>query len=130
MYNANELTLFGESNFRNQRKRFGIKQDDRWMHMYILGKTGTGKTTVQRNMVISDILSGNGVGVVDPHGEFAEKMLDFVPEHRVNDVIYFNPADTDYPIAFNPIEIVDPSQRHLVASGLMGVFKKIWPDVW
>lgn len=98
--------------------------------MYIIGKTGTGKTTLLENMVISDILNGNGVGVVDPHGEFAERMLDFVPEERLDDVIYFNPSDLDHPIAFNPIEDVGPEQRHLVASGLMGVFKKIWPDVW
>src|SRR3989344_4206432 len=130
MYKANEITLFGETKFRNERKRFGKKQDDRWMHMYILGKTGTGKTTVQRNMVISDILHGNGVGVIDPHGEFAEEMLLYVPKDRVDDVIYFNPADTMYPIAFNPIEHVPEDQRHLVASGLMGVFKKIWADMW
>lgn len=125
-----DINIFAETNFRNERKRFGIKKDDRRRHIYVIGKTGTGKTTLLENMVISDILCGNGVGIVDPHGEFAEKMLDFIPEERINDVIYFNPADLHHPIAFNPIETVGPERRHLVASGLMGVFKKIWPDVW
>ncbi len=128
--NDSQITFFAETNFRNERRRFGIKTDDRRRHMYVIGQTGTGKTTMMENMVISDILAGNGVGVVDPHGEFAEKILDFIPKERVKDVIYFNPADLDFPIAFNAIEKVDSSMRHLVASGLMGVFKKIWPDVW
>src|SRR3989338_3122742 len=100
------------------------------MHMSILCNTGTRKTTDQCNMFISDFLHGYGVGVIDPHGEFAEEMLLYVPKDRVDDVIYFNPADTKYPIAFNPIERVPEEQRHLVASGLMGVFKKIWADMW
>jgi CxxC-x17-CxxC domain-containing protein len=127
---TNEITYFAETNFRNARKRFGIKTDDRRRHVYAIGQTGTGKTTLMENMVISDILAGHGVGVVDPHGEFAEKMINFVPKERIRDVIYFNPADMEYPIAFNAIEKVDAETRHLVASGLMGVFKKIWPDVW
>ena len=125
-----EINSFAETNFRNQQKRFGIKTQDRSRHMYIIGKTGTGKTTFLENMAIQDIQSGRGVGIVDPHGEFAEKMLDFVPSNRVNDVIYFNPADLDYPIAFNVIEKVDSEHRHLVASGLVGVFKKIWAETW
>jgi len=128
--NNNEITFFAETTFRNQRKRFGIKTDDRRRHVYIIGKTGMGKTVLLENMVIQDIQRGNGLGVVDPHGEFAEKMLDFVPQNRINDVIYFNPADIDYPIAFNIMEKVNPEYRHLVAAGLMSVFKKIWPDVW
>ena len=98
--------------------------------MYVIGKTGVGKTTLMENMAIQDILSGEGVGIIDPHGEFAEKMLKFVPENRVKDVLYFAPHDMDWPIAFNVMENVDPTQRHLVANGLLGVFKKIWPDVW
>ncbi|MCX6741123.1 MAG: DUF87 domain-containing protein, partial [Candidatus Parcubacteria bacterium] len=126
----NDIIIFGETDFRNQKKKFGIKLDDRRRHVYIIGKTGTGKTTLAENMAIQDIQSDRGVGIVDPHGEFAEKMLDFVPSNRVNDVIYFNPADLDFPIAFNVLEKVSAEHRHLVASGLMGVFKKIWPDVW
>lgn len=126
----NEVVPFGETNFRNQRRRFGIKTDDRRRHMYLLGKTGMGKTTLLENMVLADINAGHGVGVVDPHGDFAEKLLDFIPSNRINDVVYFNPADTEYPIGFNVLEAVNETHKHLVASGLMGVFKKIWPDVW
>lgn len=128
--NDNNITLFGETDFRNQKRRFGIKEDDRRRHMYIIGKTGTGKTTLLENMAIQDIQNGHGIAIVDPHGEFAEKMLDFVPSSRINDVIYFNPADLDFPIAFNAIEKVDAEHRHLVASGLVGVFKKIWAETW
>ncbi len=110
--------------------KFGIKPDDRRRHVYAIGKTGTGKTTLLENMAIQDIQSGRGVGIVDPHGEFAQKMLDFIPRERVNDVIYFSPADLQYPIAFNVIEQVDPEHRHLVASGLVGVFKKLWAETW
>ncbi|MEK7209437.1 MAG: type IV secretion system DNA-binding domain-containing protein [Patescibacteria group bacterium] len=125
-----EITLFGETNFRNEKRRFGIKKDDRRRHMYIIGKTGMGKTTMLENMIISDIIHGKGLGFIDPHGDSAEKILDFVPPERVKDVIYFDPSDLDRPIAFNAIESVEPEKKHLVASGLMGVFKKIWPDVW
>ena len=125
-----EITFFGETTFRNQRRRFGIKTDDRRRHVYLVGKTGMGKSVMLENMAIQDIQNGNGIGFIDPHGEAAERLLDFVPPDRINDVIYFNPADTDFPIAFNVMEKVELSNRHLVASGLMGVFKKIWPDVW
>lgn len=125
-----DITFFAETNFRDQKRRFGIKRADRRKHVYMVGKTGMGKTTLLENMAIQDIQNGNGVGIVDPHGEFAEKMLDFVPKERMKDVIYFNPADTAYPVAFNSMESVLPEQRHLISSGLLGVFKKIWPDVW
>ena len=130
MSNPNDITYFAETTFRNQRKRFGIRTDDRRRHMYLIGKTGMGKTVMMENMAIQDIQAGRGVAFIDPHGEAAEKLLDFIPSKRVNDVIYFNPADIDFPFAFNVMEQIDPANRHLVASGLMGVFKKIWPDVW
>ena len=129
MPNSN-VTLFGQTNFRNQKVRFGIKVDDRRRHVYVIGKTGMGKTTMLENMVISDIMAGNGLGFVDPHGDSAEKLLDFIPKERIRDVVYFNPSDIAYPIAFNPLEQVNTEYHHLIASGLMGVFKKIWPDVW
>jgi len=126
----NQITFFGETTFRNQRRKFGIKTDDRRRHIYLVGKTGMGKTVTMENMAIQDIQQGKGIGFVDPHGEVAESLLDFVPQSRINEVVYFNPADLDFPIAFNVMEKVDIAHRHLVASGLMGVFKKIWPDVW
>ena len=125
-----EIIYFAETTFRNQRKRFGIRTDDRRRHIYVIGKTGMGKTVMMENMAIQDIQAGRGVAFVDPHGEAAENLLDFVPSNRINDVIYFNPADIDFPLAFNVMEQIDPENRHLVAAGLMGVFKKIWPDVW
>lgn len=124
------ITPLGQTNFRNKEVKFGIKTDDRRRHIYIIGKTGTGKTTMMENMVINDILVGRGVGLIDPHGDFAEKILHFIPENRLDDVIYFNPSDIDYPIGFNPLEKVGDEYRYIVASGLMTIFKKIWPDVW
>lgn len=122
--------IFASTNFRNQAVHFGIKNDDRRRHMYVIGKTGSGKSNLLETMAINDIRAGKGVAVVDPHGEFAEKMLDFIPKNRIDDVIYFNPADMQYPIAFNPLEQVSSEFRHLIASGIMGVFKKIWVDMW
>ncbi|HBT92528.1 MAG TPA: hypothetical protein DEA87_03595 [Candidatus Veblenbacteria bacterium] len=129
-YYSTEVVPFAITNFRQQQRKFGIKLDDRRRHMYIIGKSGTGKSVLQENMIFTDIRAGNGLAVVDPHGDLVEKVLDLVPSNRVNDVIYFNPSDVDYPIAFNPLETVDPKYRHLVASGLVGVFKKIWADSW
>jgi hypothetical protein len=124
------ICLFAQTNFRNQLRRFGIKLDDRRRHMYIVGKTGMGKSTLMENMVLDDIYSGNGVGLVDPHGDFAEKIINFIPPKRINDVVYINPSDVDYPIGFNILEVQNEGQKHLVVSGLMATFKKIWPDVW
>lgn len=130
MQNQNDITVFAETNYRDQCRLFGIKRDDRRRHMYVVGKTGMGKSTLLENLIFSDIQAGAGLAVVDPHGDLAEKVLDFVPSHRVNDVVYFNPSDVDFPIAFNILETVNPEVRHLVASGLVGVFKKIWADSW
>ncbi|MSU54347.1 MAG: DUF87 domain-containing protein [Candidatus Staskawiczbacteria bacterium] len=126
----NKITFFGLTSFRNQKKKFGIKQDDRRRHFYTIGKTGMGKSNLMENMAIQDIQNGYGIAYVDPHGEGAEKLLDFIPKGRINDVIFLNPADLDFPIAFNVMEKVDFRYRHLVAGGLMAVFKKVWPDVW
>ncbi|PWB38231.1 MAG: hypothetical protein C3F02_04465 [Parcubacteria group bacterium] len=130
MLDNKKVTVFAETNYRRSNVKFGIKTDDRRRHMYFIGKTGMGKSTVLENMIIQDIQSGLGVCVVDPHGDLVEKVISFVPTHRINDVIYFNPSDLAYPIAFNVLESVDPEQRHLVVSGLIGVFKKIWADSW
>lgn len=127
---AEDITLFARTNYRGKQVAFGIKTDDRRRHMYLIGKTGMGKSTVMENMIIQDMRAGRGCAVVDPHGDLVEKMLAFVPPSRINDVIYFNPADVDFPIAFNVLESVNPAHRHLVASGLLGVFKKVWLDSW
>lgn len=126
----NEITFFAKTNFRNQERVFGIKTDDRRRHMYIIGKTGMGKTNLLENLAVQDIRNGHGICFIDPHGDTAEKLLKAVPSHRINDVIYLNPADQNFPLAFNVMESVDPDYRHLVASGLIGVFKKIWADSW
>ncbi|MFH1597664.1 MAG: type IV secretion system DNA-binding domain-containing protein [Patescibacteria group bacterium] len=127
---SSEITFFAKTNFRNQKRKFGIKTDDRRRHTYLIGKTGMGKTTVLENMIIQDIRAGKGVAVADPHGDLVDKLIDYIPSYRMNDVIYFNPADVDHPIAFNILENIDPNYRPLVASGLVGVFKKIWADSW
>lgn len=129
-YNPEHITYFAETNFRNQQTRFGIKSRDRTRHMYVVGKSGVGKSTLLENMAIQDIQNGEGVAVLDPHGSFAEKMLDYVPMHRIKDVVYFAPFDTDNPVSFNMLEDVGPGRRHFVASGLMSTFKKIWVDAW
>ena len=125
-----EINFFAKTNFRNKEQPFGIKTDDRRRHFYTLGKTGMGKTSMIQNMAIQDIRNGNGVAIVDPHGEFAEECLKAVPKERIKDVIYFNPADLDFPVALNIMEKVDPEYRHLVSSGLIGIFKKLWADSW
>jgi CxxC-x17-CxxC domain-containing protein len=125
-----EVTLFGETTFRNQNQRFGIKIDDRRRHMYAIGKSGMGKSTLLENMIAQDINKGRGLAVVDPHGDLAEKIIRYIPDRRVEEVVYFNPADAEYPIAFNVVEQVEPHLRHLVASGLIGVFQKLWADSW
>ena len=126
----NEINFFAKTNFRNQERIFGIKTDDRRRHIYVVGKTGMGKTNLLENMVVQDIRNGKGVCYIDPHGDTAEKLIKAIPSNRVNDVVYLNPADQNFPLAFNVMEAVDPEYRHLVASGLIGVFKKIWADSW
>lgn len=128
--NNSHINYFGKVHFRGRDDSFGIKPEDRSRHMYVIGKTGMGKTALLQNMAIQDVINGMGVGIIDPHGDFADRVLDFVPEHRIADVVYFNPADSDFPIGLNLLEDIGYDKRHLVASGLMGVFKKIWVDVW
>ena len=125
-----ELTIVGETNFRNEYIKFGIKQDDRRRHIYVIGKSGVGKSVYLENMAIDDVWKGKGVIVVDPHGEFAEKILSCVPDHRVEDVVVFDPADRGYPVAFNLLENVDDDFKGMVASGFVGIFKKIFGNSW
>lgn len=125
-----DITYFAKTNFRGTDQIFGIKRKDRRQHMYVLGKSGTGKSVMLENMIIQNIHQGEGVCVVDPHGELVEKILETIPKERINDVVYFNPADTDYNIGFNVLQLDDPRYKHLVASGLMGIFTKIWANAW
>lgn len=127
---SERVTYFAETDYRNRRQRFGIKRDDRARHMYVIGKTGMGKSTLLENMAIQDIQNGEGLAFIDPHGSAAEALLEYVPEERIKDVLYFAPHDLNYPISFNVMEDVDDDKRHLVVSGLMSTFEKIWVDMW
>lgn len=128
--NNKDITYFAKTNFRNTNTVFGIKRKDRRQHMYILGKSGTGKSVLLHNLITQNIKNGEGVCVIDPHGELAEEILELIPENRIKDVIYFNPADPDFHIGFNVLQIDDPKLKHLVASGIMGIFTKIWANAW
>lgn len=130
MENPERVTYFAATDSRGKRTPFGIKAKDRARHMYVIGKTGMGKSTLLENMAIQDIRNGEGMAFIDPHGSAVEKLLDFIPEHRIKDVVYFAPFDLDNPIAFNVMEDVGYDKRHLVVSGLMATFKKIWVDAW
>ncbi len=126
LYDKNRITYFAETDRRNKRVPFGIKAEDRTRHMYIIGKTGMGKSTCIENMVVQDIRNGEGFAFIDPHGKSAALLLDYIPPERVKDVVYFAPFDVDNPISFNVMEDVGPDKRHLIANGLMSAFKKIW----
>jgi CxxC-x17-CxxC domain-containing protein len=125
-----DITYLGLASYRDKNQLFGIKRKDRRQHVYILGKSGTGKSALMFNMIIQNIQNGDGVCMVDPHGENVEAVLASIPQHRLKDVVYFNPADPDYHIGFNVLEIEDSKYKHLVASGLMGIFTKIWANAW
>ncbi len=129
-YDPEKVTYFGETDARNKKVKFGIKAKDRTRHVYVIGKTGMGKSTLLENMAVQDIQSGEGLAFIDPHGKTADLLLEYVPEHRIKDVVYFAPFDTDYPISFNVMEDVGPEKRHLVSNGLLSAFKKIWVDAW
>jgi hypothetical protein len=124
------ITYFATTHTRGKREMFGIRAVDRGKHMYVIGKTGMGKSTMLENMAIQDIQNGEGIAYIDPHGATAERLLDFIPHERIKDVVYFAPFDTEYPVGFNVMEDVGYDQRHLVVSGLMGAFKRIWVDAW
>lgn len=128
--NNNNILPIGKVNFRDKEIKFGIKNNDRLKHVYIIGKTGQGKTTLLENMIINDIVNGLGVAYLDPHGDSVQKIINYVPKERIGDVIYFNPVDIYHPIGFNPLEKVSPEHRHLTALSLLSVFKKIWVDAW
>lgn len=126
----NKVTIFAKTNHRNTEKRFGIQKKDRRYHMYTIGKTGMGKSTMLFNLIRQDIENGEGLAVLDPHGDLAEKIIAVMPEHRKKDLVYLDVTDSENPLHFNPLEITDMSGSSLVVSSLMSVFKKIWETSW
>lgn len=125
-----ELTHLGKTNFRGSNEIFGVRTVDRRRHIYVIGKTGMGKSTLLENMIFSDIMAGRGVGVIDPHGDLADAVLNFVPKSRINDVVLVDPSDRDYAVGFNMLENVDPALNSVICSGLVGIFKKIYAESW
>ena len=131
-----EVVWLGRTEFKNQETIFGIKNKDRFKHMYVVGKTGTGKSTLLQNMIISDMRNRQGLCIIDPHGEFADTILDFVPSYRINEVVYLDPSDLEHPFRLNPFELGTvnatdlTSQRELVAAGIVGIFKKMYANSW
>jgi hypothetical protein len=125
-----EITYIATSDFRNREIPFGIKHRDRRAHMYILGKTGTGKSTLLETLIRQDLLSGHGLALLDPHGDLVEKVLADLPEARRADLVYFDATDAEHSLGFNPLESVSSRYRPLAASGLLSVFQHIWADSW
>ena len=125
-----KINFFAKTLFKNRETIFGVKDIDRLRHIWTVGKTGTGKSTMIANMVIDDLKKGRGVAVIDPHGDLCDDILDYIPKSRINDTIYFNPADKEFPIIVNPLEVVNREEAELVVSGLMSIFTKIWENVW
>jgi len=130
MADSSEITVLGRTNFRGMIQNFGIKTEDRRRHMYIVGKTGMGKSVLMENMVVSDIIAGRGVGLIDPHGDLIENVLKRIPANRTNDVVLIDPSDKDYAVGFNLFENEDESKRSIVCSGIIGIFKKLYAESW
>ena len=124
------ISAFGLTNFRGINHQFGLLRRDRSRHVYIIGQTGAGKSGMLELLALSDIFYNQGYCIIDPHGDFAIDNLKFVPESRVKDVVYFNPADTAYPVAFNPLEVSDPSRKPNICSEVIGVLKRMFGDSW
>ena len=127
---SNDVTYLARTDFRNGGELFGIRRDDRFSHVYVIGKTGTGKTTLLERMALQDLARGNGFAVIDPHGDMVERIADRIPPHRLLDVLYLNAADPTQPYGYNPLRHVRQDRIALAASGLMEVFEKLWPDAW
>lgn len=125
-----DVTPIGVTNYRNNNRIFGVHDRDRLQHLYIVGKSGTGKSTVLANMAISDIRRGNGVCVLDPHADIVQQLAANVPDGRKGDLIYFDAADHNSGVTFNPLKAVHPKYHDLVASGLISTFSKIWERGW
>lgn len=126
----NNISAFGLTNFRGINHQFGMLRRDRSRHLYIIGQTGTGKSGALELLALSDIFHGEGYAIIDPHGDFAENNMKFIPENRLKDVVYFNPSDTEFPLGFNPLEVYDPSKKSNTSSEVIGVLKRMFGDSW
>ncbi len=124
------INFFARTEHKNELTTFGIKKDDRRKHIYVVGKTGAGKSTLIANMVINDMRNGEGLAVIDPHGDLCDVILDFIPSFRINDVAYFDPSDIEYPFRINPLEVKNDTYRELVASGIVSIFFKLYAHSW
>ncbi len=122
--------IIGERSGWGDPRPFGISTPDQRHHLYIIGKTGSGKTTLLRNLIIQHIALGHGVGLIDPHGDLAEELLDCIPSWRADHLTYFNPGDLEYPVSMNLLANVSRDEKHLVASGIVAACKSIWRDSW
>ena len=125
-----KINFFARAIFKNRDLIFGIKDVDRRRHLWAIGKTGTGKSTLIANMAIDDMKKGRGIAIIDPHGDLSDILLNYVPASRINDVVYFNPIDRDRPVRLNILEVKDPAQRELVVSGIVAIFNKLYGHSW
>jgi type IV secretory pathway TraG/TraD family ATPase VirD4 len=130
MSQSNDVTYLGKTDFRGDQRPFGIKQEDRFSHVYIIGKTGTGKSTLMERMALQDLERGSGFALIDPHGDLVERVADRIPAKRLLDVVYLDAADPTQPYGYNPLRHVRPDRIALAASGMMEVFAKMWPEAW
>ena len=127
---SHDITYIGRTTFRNEGKLFGIKQADRLHHMYIIGKTGTGKSTLIEFMARQDLMMGRGFAVIDPHGDMAESLYAFAEKHMPGKAIYLDAADMSQPYGYNPLRRVRFDKIPLAVSGFLETLKKQWPEAW
>ena len=130
MTDQNDISYFAKVDYRNEGSKFGIKQDDRLSHFYVIGKTGTGKTTLLETLARSDIDAGRGFALIDPHGDLAERVAAYAREVRPDDLRYLDVPDPDQPYGYNPMRRVPLDKVPLAVSGLMEALKKHWSDAW
>ncbi|HMT01239.1 MAG TPA: DUF87 domain-containing protein [Candidatus Absconditabacterales bacterium] len=124
----NDLTLIGTTDYKSDKIKFGIRKEDKFRHMYVVGKSGTGKSTILSNFIKSDMMTGKGLALVDPHGDLVETVMEHIPSYRINDVILFDVADMEFPIGFNVLQYSSPDEKNLIVSGVVGTFKKLFDN--